>query len=440
MAELFRLHRSRIARLGRIYREAIRPRIESSTQARFPLAEQAWYEIATEASGPLGRSTVALIAEAEERKRADPRYSTRRWKADLGITSAAPGSVKLRALLVRLVGVEDDAVEEFAQGDADQNSELLLAASRMIGRAAHSARLGATRSLWRSTIDEHGDLTIEDISPDLAAQLGRTPAEMIGCSYFDFVWNPERARMAIDHLSRGERLMWVADSFERGHFEYRHASGAKAILPLDYVVRTRSDGSFDGIDLLPVRRSTAARRSAQARAIGPHDRWILDIHGKTASVTDAIAAALGETTGSMIGAAFWEFHADPARVKQAWDELLREPRSPMPALLANDAHRLRRRCDGVAMDLGLELTLLVGSDGSWQGVLLLSSSSTTAARSRGRPHAAGNAPSAPRGGDHAHRLVVARDQLASRDHTQGDGRAIAPTTRPTRNAGRGSSI
>src|SRR4029453_2127031 len=119
MAELFRLHRSRIARLGRIYREAIRPRIESSTQARFPLAEQAWYEIATEASGPLGRSTVALLAEAEERKRADPRYSTRRWKADLGITSAAPGSVKLRALLVRLVGVEDDAVEEFAQGDAD---------------------------------------------------------------------------------------------------------------------------------------------------------------------------------------------------------------------------------------------------------------------------------------------------------------------------------
>jgi PAS domain S-box-containing protein len=370
MAELFRLHRSRIARLGRIYREAIRPRLESSTQPSFPLAEQAWYEIATEASGPLGRSTVALLVDAEERKRADPRYSTRRWKSDLGITNAETGSTKLRALLVRLVGVEDDAVEEFAQGDADQNSELLLAASRVIGRAAHSARVGGSRSCCRTTFDDQRDLVIDDISPDLAAQLGRTPTEMIGCSLFGFIWNVERARNAVDLLAKGERPIWVADSFERGHFEYRHASGAKAILPLDYIVRTRSDGTLEGIDLVPVDTALLPRRSAQARAIGPHDRWILDIHGRTVSVTDAIAAALGETPESMSGVPLWAFHPDPSRVERAWEQLRREPISPSPALLASDALRLRRRSDGATVDLGLELTLLVRSDGSWQGVLL----------------------------------------------------------------------
>ena len=38
MAELFRLHRSRIARLGRIYREALLPRLESTSTPTFPLA------------------------------------------------------------------------------------------------------------------------------------------------------------------------------------------------------------------------------------------------------------------------------------------------------------------------------------------------------------------------------------------------------------------
>jgi PAS domain S-box-containing protein len=372
MADIFHLHRSRIARLGRIYREVIRPRLESSSAPSFSLAEQAWYEIATEASGPLGRSTIDLLAEAEERKRADPRYSTRRWKSDLGITAADAGSVKLRGLLVRLVGVEDDAVEEFAQGDADQNTELLLAAARVIDRAARSARLSMARPFWRAIVDEHGDLVVEDVSPELAAQLGHTPAEMIGCSIFDFIWNPERARTHVELLAKGERPSWVRDSFEPGHFEFRHASGAKAILPLDYIVRSRSDGSLDGLEMLPIDPAAATpRQRAPASDVGPHDRWILDVHGKTVWVSDAIASALGETGGSMLGAYFWEFQPDPPRVQRVWEELVRDPRSsPEPARLAEGLRRLRRRSDGVTTDLGLELTMLVRSDGSWQGVLL----------------------------------------------------------------------
>jgi PAS domain-containing protein len=371
MAELFRLHRSRIARLGRIYREALLPRLEGAGTPIFPLAEQAWYEIATEAAGPLGRSALALLAEAEERKRSDPRYSTRRWKSDLGITSADTESAKLRALLVRLAGVEDDAVEEFAQGDADQNRELLQAASRIIGRASSPTRTAPARSLWR-TLVEGSEVTVEDISADLAAQLGRTPAEVIGGSFFDLVWNAERARKSFDLLRRGERPEWVPGSFEPGHFEFRHATGAKAILPLDYVVRTRSDGSFDGLDLLPTAPSDpSAPKSPRLTLVGAHDRWLLDVRGRTVWVAEAIALALGETPASMLGAPYWEFQLDVPASANAWTELVRDPLgSPGAAQLAAGARRLRRRVDDSAVDIGLELTLLIGPGGEWKGVLI----------------------------------------------------------------------
>lgn len=370
MAELFRLHRSRIARLGRIYREALLPRLEGTSAPTFPLAEQAWYEIATEAAGPLGRPALALLAEAEERKGADPRYSTRRWKSDLGITNADSESAKLRALLVRLTDVEDDAVEEFAQGDADQNRELLVAASRIIGRASRPTRASTVRSLCRTKV-EGGDTTIEEITPDLAAQLGYTPAELIGSSFFQFVWNAERARRAFELLSRGERPDWVPRSFEPGHFEFRHATGAKAILPLDYVVRTRSDGTFDGLDLQPTDPSDPARKAARLPLVGAHDQWLLDVRGRTVSVAEAIALALGETPASMLGASYWEFQLDVQASANSWTELVRDPiGSNGAAQLAAGARRLRRRVDDSAVDLGLEMTLLVGPAGEWKGVLL----------------------------------------------------------------------
>lgn len=372
MADLFGLHRSRIARLGRIYREALLPRLEAEETPRFPLAEQAWYEIATEAALPLGRSASDLLAEAERRKREDPRYSTRRWKLDLGITSADPDSTKLRGLLLRLIGVEDDVVEEFAQQGLDGNRELLQAASRILDRASRASRSAGRRLLCRSFVDSHGDLLIEEVSAELAAQLGQTPAGLIGRSLFELIWNADHGRIVVDQLVRGETPSGDRGPFEIGRIELRHASGVKAILPLDYVVRHRSDGTLEGIDLVPADPSDRSpAKGSLPCGLGTHDRWVLSHAGHTLWVTDAIARALGESPGGMLGAPFWEFLVDPPHAKSLWEILRANPLSSSAGQELERASRsLCRRGDGTPLELGLELTFLLGAGPSWKGAVL----------------------------------------------------------------------
>ncbi len=223
MASLFGLHRSRIARLGRIYREALRPRLTAGAPASFPLAEQAWYEIATEAAGPLGRSVLDLLREAEDRKRLDPRYSTRRWKADLGIASPTSTTGQLGALLVRLAGIEDDAVEEFARGDTDRNRDLLEAAALVIDRAGRGTLRdppAAPPAATGRAAAEHQPTLAGPAEPDrwvfdadgrtawvgagVARAFGEEPEDLTDAPLWAFHADPEAARLAWAEL-RGSR-------------------------------------------------------------------------------------------------------------------------------------------------------------------------------------------------------------------------------------------
>lgn len=116
LSQVFGLHRSRIARLGRIYRELLRERVEQQGDAAtWLLPEQSWYEVAVEAAPILSRSPDDLLADAEHRKIEDPRYSIRRWKSDIGLTAdddSLDGETrKIIDLLSRLASVPDDVIE-----------------------------------------------------------------------------------------------------------------------------------------------------------------------------------------------------------------------------------------------------------------------------------------------------------------------------------------
>lgn len=116
LSQVFGLHRSRIARLGRIYRELLRERVEQQGEAAtFLLPEQSWYEVAVEAGPILSRSPDDLLADAEHRKMQDPRYSIRRWKDDLGLDrddDSLDGELrKIIEMLSRLASTPDDVIE-----------------------------------------------------------------------------------------------------------------------------------------------------------------------------------------------------------------------------------------------------------------------------------------------------------------------------------------
>jgi len=115
LSQLFGLHRSRIARLGRIYRELLRERItHEGDAATFVLSEQSWYEVAVEAAPIVRRSPDELLADAEARKLDDSRYSIRRWKDDLGLDGddSLDGEAKrVLGLLVKIASMPDDVIE-----------------------------------------------------------------------------------------------------------------------------------------------------------------------------------------------------------------------------------------------------------------------------------------------------------------------------------------
>lgn len=120
LSTLFGLHRSRIARLGRIYRELLRDRIQREGEAAtFLLPEMSWYEVAVETSPQVSRSPDDLLAEAEDRKMEDPRYSIRRWKDDLGL-EREDGSLEseIRAAikhLMEIASAPDDVISALKQ-------------------------------------------------------------------------------------------------------------------------------------------------------------------------------------------------------------------------------------------------------------------------------------------------------------------------------------
>lgn len=129
LSQHFGLHRSRIARLGKIYREIIKPRIEESGDAAtFPIGEQSFFEVACEAAPIVARSPVEILAEAEDAKAEDPRYSVRRMREDLGLVeddTVAGDAKKTLALLVKLAATRDETVNAILR-EMDGEKEVVI--------------------------------------------------------------------------------------------------------------------------------------------------------------------------------------------------------------------------------------------------------------------------------------------------------------------------
>ena len=133
LSKIFGLHRSRVARLGRIYREILRGRISNSGDAAtFVLPEQGWYEIAVEAAAQAQRSPEELLQSAEDQKLTDPRYSTRQFRQDLGLIPEEDSMGRLRSLLSRLSAIDDATVRELIAAPDWAELEPMIAASMRI--------------------------------------------------------------------------------------------------------------------------------------------------------------------------------------------------------------------------------------------------------------------------------------------------------------------
>ena len=84
LAKLFEMHKSRISRLGKIYREILLPRFEQmGKSAKFYLKEISFYETAADAATRTGESAIKLLELAEENKLNNPKYSVRKFRDDI---------------------------------------------------------------------------------------------------------------------------------------------------------------------------------------------------------------------------------------------------------------------------------------------------------------------------------------------------------------------
>lgn len=113
----FGIHKHYAAKLGRLAREVLIPRIEQvGPTTEFQLAEQAWYQVAIEAAPKESIPPVEVLGRLEERKSQDVKYSARRAReeyelGDEGKTISEGGSVG--RLLARLAKVEDSALDDW---------------------------------------------------------------------------------------------------------------------------------------------------------------------------------------------------------------------------------------------------------------------------------------------------------------------------------------
>jgi hypothetical protein len=123
LARAWDVSRSTIYRLGKIYREIVRPRLDAQGQnAAFVLDESTFYVVAVEQAPKVERPAIELLEHAEEQRLAQKNYSIRDFKADIaaeiGTTdegSTSSDAPKVDRLFGRLSEVDDASVNEWAQ-------------------------------------------------------------------------------------------------------------------------------------------------------------------------------------------------------------------------------------------------------------------------------------------------------------------------------------
>ena len=125
LASMFKMHRSRVNRFGRIYSEIIKPRIENDDFS-FAIGEVSFYEIAVDAAHRTGKPALELIERAEDHKLSDSSYSTRNFRDELSGRSESPDaptdpqgaisqSENFAKLVDELAAIPDDVITAFIE-------------------------------------------------------------------------------------------------------------------------------------------------------------------------------------------------------------------------------------------------------------------------------------------------------------------------------------
>lgn len=84
LSKVFEMHKSRISRLGKIYREILLPRFEErGSDAEFFIKEISYYEAAADAATRTGKKAIDLLEYAEEQKILNSKYSVRKFRDEI---------------------------------------------------------------------------------------------------------------------------------------------------------------------------------------------------------------------------------------------------------------------------------------------------------------------------------------------------------------------
>lgn len=90
LSAMLGLHRSRVARLGQIFRELLRPLVDLGHDPA--LRERSWYDTALELAGRRRHEPVPVYLEAERRRLADPSWTCRAWRREAGLEQSQVGT------------------------------------------------------------------------------------------------------------------------------------------------------------------------------------------------------------------------------------------------------------------------------------------------------------------------------------------------------------
>ena len=135
LARLFEMHKSRISRLGKIYREILLPRFELlGKDAKFYIKEISFYEAAVDAATRTGQPAIELLEIAEENKINNPKYSVRKFRDEIKLDGGGKyekGAISLAVdfanSLSEIATTPDDVIATFLENAVNHDGWIEIA-------------------------------------------------------------------------------------------------------------------------------------------------------------------------------------------------------------------------------------------------------------------------------------------------------------------------
>lgn len=147
IARAIGLHRSRVSRLGQIWRAILRGLLDFGHPPA--LIERAWYDTALELASRQGDTPVRLYLDAEARRRAEPAWTCRAWRREAGLEIDASIAAAVRALAD---GQVEQLVAATPANRAATCAENALAYARHLTPGGLRRTIGATTASRTATV------------------------------------------------------------------------------------------------------------------------------------------------------------------------------------------------------------------------------------------------------------------------------------------------